>query len=293
MDLTVVVPARNEERVIGRCLEGLRREMRKGVEVIVADDGSTDATARMAAERFPDSLVLRLPHRGSAAARGSAIAAARAPRIAFLDADCVPDPGWLDAALRGDGIVMGRVRPEPVFRARLLHLLDFGEFLDETPCDLRNFALLNVAGPTDLFRRVPLPDIAHSHDRLWSARLVRAGHRIRYDPAQAVLHAPPLAPGALFRRHMSYARRFVAVRRIDPTIPGGRLLRLGPFAAPLLAAGRLWRDLPRLLRARRSLGIGHSLPVYALALAAFRALDVFVFARETVRREGPSRGTPP
>lgn len=288
MDLTVIVPARNEERLIGRCLDALRAQVRKGVEVIVADDGSTDATARVVAERFPEVRVLRLPHRGSAAARAAAIAEARAPRIAFLDADCVPDPGWIDAALRGDGIVMGRVRPEPTFRARLLHLLDFGEFLDATPHDLRNFALLNVAGPADLFRRVPLPDVAHSHDRLWSSRLVRAGHAIRYDPAQAVLHAPSLAPRALFRRHVSYARRFVAVRRIDPAFPGGRLLRLGPFAAPLLAAGRLWRDLQRLLRARRALGIGLSLPAYAAALAAFRALDVFVFARETVRRQGSS-----
>jgi glycosyltransferase involved in cell wall biosynthesis len=284
MELTVIVPARNEERVIGRCLDGLRRGMREGVEVIVADDGSTDATARVAAGCFPEARILRLPPRGSAPARESAIADARARRIAFLDADCVPDPGWLDAALRGDGIVMGRVRSERTFRARLLHVLDFGEFLDETPRDLRNFALLNLAGPTDLFRRIPLPDIDHSHDRLWSARLVRAGHRIRYDPAQAVLHAPPLAARALFRRHVSYARRFVAVRRIDPTLPGGRLLRLGALAAPFFAAGRLCRDLQRLARARRALGIGLSLPVYAAALAAFRALDLFVFARESFRR---------
>lgn len=285
MELTVIVPARNEGRVIGRCLEALRRQMREDVEVIVADDGSTDATARVAAGCLPEARVLRLGSRGSAAARESALAEARAPRIAFLDADCVPDPGWLDAALRGDGIVMGRVRTEPTFRARLLHLLDFGEFLDGTPRDIKNFALLNLAGPADLFRRVPLPDIGHSHDRLWSARLVRAGHRIRYEPAQSVLHAPSLATGALFRRHVSYARRFVAVRRIDPTILGGHLLRLGPLAAPLLATGRLWRDLQRLVCARRALGIGLLLPVYAAALAAFRAMDLFLFARELFRGE--------
>jgi hypothetical protein len=63
------------------------------------------------------------------------------------------------------------------------------------------------------------------------------------------------------------------------------LLRLGPFAAPLLAAGRLWRDLGRLLRTRRAIGIGLCLPLYAAALAAFRALDALVFAREVFRRE--------
>lgn len=291
MELTVVVPVRNEEAVIGRCLEGLSGQVRDGVEVIVADDGSTDATVRVVQERFPEARVLRLPPRGSASARVSAIAEARAPRIAFLDADCVPDPGWVAAALRGEGIVMGRVRAEGTFRARLLHLLDFGEFLDVRPGTLRNFALLNLAGPADLFRRVPLPDVPHSHDRLWSWTLVRAGTEIRYDPAQSVLHAPTLSAGTLLRRRVSYAQRFIAARRVDPTLPGGRLLRIGPFAAPLLAAGRLWRDLGRLVRVRRALEIGISMPLYAVALAAVRTLDMFVFARECLRG-APSQHQP-
>lgn len=214
MDLTIIVPARNEESAIGRTLAALRPQLGAGVEVIVADDGSTDGTASVATACLPGVRILRLPPRGSAAARAAAIEAARGRRIAFLDADCVPDAGWVEAVLRGDGIVMGRVRPGPGFRARLLHLLDFGEFLEGTPRNLRNFALLNVAGPAATFRAVPLPDVPHAHDRLWSASLVRAGHAIRYDPVPCVLHAPPLGAGDLLRRHISYARRFVAVRRI-------------------------------------------------------------------------------
>jgi len=283
MDLSVIVPAFNESRVIGRCLDALRLQSHAATELLVADDGSTDGTADLVAARFPEARVLRLSHRGSAVARHAALAEARGTRVAFLDADCIPDPGWLEAARSGHGIAMGRVRPEPTFRARLAAVLEFGEFLDERPRDLKNFALLNLAGPAAVFRGVPLPDVPHSHDRLWSSRLAREGHRIRYDPAQSVLHAPPLDGGALRRRRVSYARRFIAVRRVDPTLPGGRLLRLGPFAAPLLAGGRLWRDLGRLVHARRALGIGLSLPFYALALAACRATDTFVFARESLR----------
>jgi glycosyltransferase involved in cell wall biosynthesis len=284
MDLAVIIPARNEEGAIGRCLDALRPQLRDGVEVIIADDGSTDGTARVATACLPGARLLRLPPRGSAAARAAALEAAKGRRIAFLDADCVPDAGWVEAVLRGEGIVMGRVRPGPGFRARLLHLLDFGEFLGGTPRRLRNFALLNVAGPLATFRAVPLPDVPHAHDRLWSANLVRAGHPIRYDPAACVLHAPPLGAAHLLRRHVSYARRFVAVRRIDPTLPGARFLRLGPLGAPFLAAGRLWRDIGRLVRSRRELGIGLSLPIYAAALAACRLLDAFVFARDCLRR---------
>jgi glycosyltransferase involved in cell wall biosynthesis len=278
MEATVVIPAFNERRAIARCLEALLRQVSPGVEVIVADDGSTDGTPDEIGARFPGVRLLRLPHRGSAAARSAALAEARGARIAFLDADCVPDQGWLDAARRGDGLVMGRVRCEPAFRARLVAVLDFGEFLGETATELANFALLNVAGPADLFRRIPLPDVAHSHDRLWSSLLVRAGHRIRYEPAQCVLHAPPLDARAFWRRRTSYARRFIAARRLDPSLPGGRLLRLGPFAAPLLAGGRLWRDLGRLVRVRRALGIGSGLPCYAAALAGLRTVDMFLFA---------------
>ncbi|HEX5136157.1 MAG TPA: glycosyltransferase [Planctomycetota bacterium] len=290
MELTVVVPAFNEGRRIGACLDALLRQTSPEVEVIVADDGSSDGTADEVARRFPGVRLLRLPHRGSAAARVAAIAAARGARIAFLDADCVPDAGWVAAARRGDGIVMGRVRCEPTFRARLVAVLDFGEFLGDREGALANFALLNVSGPAELFRRVPLPDVRHSHDRLWSSRLVREGHEIRYDPAHAVLHAPDVGRGAMRRRRASYARRFLAVRRLDPSLPGGALLRLGPLAAPLLAGGRLWRDLGRLWRARRALGIGIGLPAYATALALSRTADMFVFARDLMGKGGGSGG---
>jgi glycosyltransferase involved in cell wall biosynthesis len=286
MDLTVIIPARNEERAIAGCLSALRPQIGPGVEVIVADDGSSDGTAGGAAACLPGARILRLTPRGSAAARAAALEVARGRRIAFLDADCVPDAGWLDAARRGEGIVMGRVRPAPCFRARLLHLLDFGEFLEDAPRELRNFALLNVAGPVAAFRLVTLPDVPHAHDRLWSSRLLRAGHRIRFDPAQSALHVPPLDARSLLRRHLSYARRFVAARRLDPLLPGARLLALGPVGAPLVAAGRLWRDLGRLVRARRALGIGRSLPLYAAALAACRLIDAFAIARECLRRRG-------
>jgi glycosyltransferase involved in cell wall biosynthesis len=284
MELSIITPAYNEAASIGRCLEALRAQLRPGVEAFVADDGSSDGTADLVASRFPEFRLLRLPHRGGAAARLAALEESRAPRIAFLDADCIPDPGWVDAARRGEGVVMGRVRPEPTFRGRLSALLEFGEFLGDRARPLTNFALLNVSGPAAVLRGTPLPDVPRSHDRLWSWRLARAGHPIRFDPAQSAVHAPRLDARALLHRRASYARRFIAIRRVEPSLPGGRLLRLGPLAAPLLAGGRLWRDVGRLVRARSAIGVGWSLPLYALSLALFRAIDALAYAGASLRR---------
>jgi glycosyltransferase involved in cell wall biosynthesis len=91
-------------------------------EVVIADNGSTDDTAR-ALERLAASTMLQLRsvradvNRGPAAGRNLAWRASRAPVVAFTDDDCVPAPGWLAAGLEaidgGAGIVVGRTAPTP------------------------------------------------------------------------------------------------------------------------------------------------------------------------------------
>jgi glycosyltransferase involved in cell wall biosynthesis len=98
---SVVIPAFNAARLLPACLAALAQQTLPPTdfETIVADDGSTDDTARVAAQAGADR-VLRLPHRGPAAARNSGIAAARGDIILFTDADCRPAPDWLQQMLR-------------------------------------------------------------------------------------------------------------------------------------------------------------------------------------------------
>jgi GT2 family glycosyltransferase len=63
--------------------------------VVVVDNGSSDGSAEVA--RSFGARVVDAPQRGRARARNSGVAAARAGVIAFTDADCRPDPGWLQA----------------------------------------------------------------------------------------------------------------------------------------------------------------------------------------------------
>jgi dolichyl-phosphate beta-glucosyltransferase len=121
LNLSIVVPAFNEaHRITDRA--GLLNEAAAAgdidpstIEVIVVDDGSTDETARLAAQllsaSFPRLRILQL-HRNSG--KGAAIrvgaAAAAAPFVAFMDADMSVDPAQIPllmAAMEGADIAIG------------------------------------------------------------------------------------------------------------------------------------------------------------------------------------------
>lgn len=103
--LSVVIPARNAAATLEQQLRALSTQAHEGqVEVIVADNGSTDAT-RSLAESFRDRLDLRVvdasDRPGAAHARNVGAAAARGRFLAFVDADDVVAPDWLRAVVAG------------------------------------------------------------------------------------------------------------------------------------------------------------------------------------------------
>lgn len=91
--MSVVVCAYNEERHISDCLKSLVETDYPGLEIILCDDGSTDATLAIA-RGFPVT-VLELPHGGLSAARNAGLAAATGEIVAYLDADAEATPDWL------------------------------------------------------------------------------------------------------------------------------------------------------------------------------------------------------
>lgn len=83
--ISVIIPVKNGTNYLGEALESLRRQ-NLNLEIIVVDDGSTDATAELAEKA--GCVVLRHPvSRGQVAAKNTGIAAAKGGYILFLDHD--------------------------------------------------------------------------------------------------------------------------------------------------------------------------------------------------------------
>lgn len=103
VSISIIIPALNEEKMIGRCLESLARLAfaREQFEVLVVDNGSRDKTIGIA-ESFKDRLNVRILQKTGvriSALRNLGARAAQGNILAFLDADCMPARDWLDHIL--------------------------------------------------------------------------------------------------------------------------------------------------------------------------------------------------
>lgn len=97
---SVVIPALNEERNIGRCLESIAATLWPvgEVEVVLVDNGSADRTAEIA--RAMGARVVIRPGDTVAALRNVGAGQSSGAILAFLDADCTVPPDWLCQAAR-------------------------------------------------------------------------------------------------------------------------------------------------------------------------------------------------
>jgi glycosyltransferase involved in cell wall biosynthesis len=111
--VSIVIPAFNEEQGLARVLSDLRGWMARGAEVIVVDDGSTDATSRVAAEAGA-RVIRHRNNKGYGAALKAGIRAAEREIVVTFDADgqfATEDIAKLVAALKDTDMAVG-VRPQ-------------------------------------------------------------------------------------------------------------------------------------------------------------------------------------
>lgn len=211
MRASVVVPMRNAGE---GALELLRLLHDQTVpdgdyEVLVVDDDSRDDTAEIV-ERSGMARSLRMPSWGGAwAARNMALREAQGAAIAFTDADCRPEPDWLERGLedldRLDAdLVAGHIEVPLGERPGVVELVDFSRFLDQE----RSLAEAGFGATANLFVKREVVDSVgfFSDDSIEGGDLelcvaaTRAGFKLVYSP-RAVVHHEPRTKG------LSMARR--------------------------------------------------------------------------------------
>ncbi len=93
--ISFIIPAYNVERFIKRCLDSIYSIGVESQEVIVVDDGSTDATSEIIESyrhTHPDMLIISQPNRGLSAARNSGLEKATGEFVWFVDSDDYLEP---------------------------------------------------------------------------------------------------------------------------------------------------------------------------------------------------------
>lgn len=196
-DVTVVIPVRDNPTGLRRLMTGLR-----GLRVIVVDDGSQIPVT--AAQFDRDIDVVRHPaSRGPAAARNTGLARCQTDYVAFLDADVLPQRGWLESllghfsdptvALAAPRIVAMNPGGSTIARYEAVHsALDLGE--REAPV-MPYGPVSYVPSAAIICRRSAIVDIGGFDESLHSGedvdlcwRLLKTGARLRYEPVAQVAH---------------------------------------------------------------------------------------------------------
>lgn len=130
-DVDVVIPVYNGAKYLEAAVRSAAGQSLPAARIIIADDGSTDATPAIAerlAREFDTVEHLRLPHGGESSARNGGIDASNAPYIAFLDADDIWLPRKLEAQMRVFAEADDRVG---VVHSAYVHIDENGDLLKD------------------------------------------------------------------------------------------------------------------------------------------------------------------
>jgi cellulose synthase/poly-beta-1,6-N-acetylglucosamine synthase-like glycosyltransferase len=277
--ISVVIPHYQQPATLPRVLASLAAQegmAGRDYEIIVVDNGS-DMLPEAACAIHPNVRLMLETTKGPGPARSTGAAAARAPIIAFLDSDCVADPGWMAAILArfesdpGADVLGGDVRILPEQAGVYTPIEAYEELYS-----YRQWLFVardqysgagNMAVKAEVFRTVgPFGGLSQAEDVEWGQRATAAGYRIVYVLEMGI--APPARQTFLelarkYDRHTAHEfdevhglkgwARWLAktvamplsplaeIRNVFATdrLPGGFTLRRQTFCC--LVQTRMWR----------------------------------------------------
>lgn len=252
--VSVVIPSYRSGRTLGDVLAALHRELAGVSHEIVVADGAARGDAAAAARPYPTARVVERAERLSCgAARNTGAAAARGDRILFLDADCIPQPGW--------GRVLARLLDEaPVivsgpmangtprsWAGSLQYWAEFSRFIPSGRPGHRQFLpSFQLLLPREHFAALPpyASEFILAEDILFSANITRAKLPVRFEPELVVAHRNKEQLPDVLRHLCQLGFGSGRTRRLYPGLRKAAV-RFVPFLAPAVLAyswaGLAWR----------------------------------------------------
>ncbi|MEM3874098.1 MAG: glycosyltransferase family 2 protein [Candidatus Bathyarchaeia archaeon] len=225
--MSIIVPVKNEEKVVGRLLEALLKldYPTDKVEILVVEDGSTDKTVEICEEyarRYPERVKLlhKSVSNGKPSALNFAFKYAKGEIVAVFDADNVPERDVLKKAVAyfndpSVAAVQGRLCSINADENILTKLVSY----EETAwCEayLRGKDILglfvHLKGTCQFIRREVLAKLGGfdeetlSEDMELSARLVENSYRIRYASDVRSWQETPSKVGQIFKQRTRWFR---------------------------------------------------------------------------------------
>ncbi len=223
--VSVVICSYNGSRTIRFCLDGVFKLRYPDYEVIVVDDGSTDALPSIAAQ-YPVRLI-RCENQGLSHARNLGLHAATGKVIAYLDDDACPEPDWLnfivDKLQHGGFVGVGGPNIAPVDDGDTatavahspggpIHVLLGDTIAEHIPgCNMAFITeALRLIGGFDRQFRIAGDDV----DICW--RLQARGWRLGFAPAAVVWHKRRNSLRAYWRQQLNYGKAEALLERKWP-----------------------------------------------------------------------------
>lgn len=251
IDVSIIIPARNEEKNIGSCLDAIfKQESGYKFEIIVIDSGSSDKTIEIV-KRYPGVQLITIEPEefGHGKTRNLGAGRAQGDVIVFLNADAIPvDNNWLHPLVshfedeKNDKIagVYSRHIPRPdchLYMARDIRksMPDEGfEKSEYGTFDFMIFSTVSCALRREIWEKFPFEDtIEIAEDQEWAKRVLQNGCHIIYEPGSLVSHSHNFTLEELYsikkkigRTEHKFKNKFLAVTAGLLLIIGGALVKM-------------------------------------------------------------------
>jgi GT2 family glycosyltransferase len=254
-----------------------RQDFDEPVEFILLENASDlEIMPEDVPRTIPGVRIVSSDARGSYPLKNAGVEAAVADLVAVLDADCIPDRGWLRAGVeamrqRPDAVaISGRTTyPGRSTLERALGLLSRSYVDRGTAGPVRLLSTNNMIVRRSVFLADPLPDDAGPMAyRLLTERLLRQGGKLYFEPKMRAIHDFEGWPMERdLRRQVGWTS--IRIRQLDENIPGAGTVRmLGPVSVPILYAYRMVETTGRCFRLTKYFGLNAGHIPMLLALAA-------------------------